>query len=280
MVRMIDLSILIVHYNTPGLLRQTLKGIRQSAPQFKYEVIVVDNNPNHRVSEMLQKEFPEVSVILNDRNVGFGQGMNQAMVQAQGRYSLIFNPDIALFSGTLEKMIVFMNQNPRVGMLGPQLRHPDGSLQYSCYRFMKPSTILFRRLPFMRFWPRAKKAVAEYLMAEWDHEDIREVDYLLGAAMLVRREAIEQVGGFDPNFFVYFEDQDLCRRFWLAGWPVVYYPDVKMVHYHRRETAAGSFLAQLLNPLTRIQLKSALYYHKKYQGEGNPRLGYQRNQQL
>ncbi|MBU0646011.1 glycosyltransferase family 2 protein [Patescibacteria group bacterium] len=274
---MIDLSILIVHYNTPGLLRQTLKGLRQSAPQLKYEIIVVDNNPQQPVAERLRLEFPEVKVIVNQQNVGFGRGMNQAMIQAEGRYSLIFNPDIALFAGTLEKLLAYMDEHPEIGMLGPQLNHPDGSLQYSCYRFMKPSTILYRRLPFMTLWPKAKKAVAEYLMEDWDHEQTRAVDYLLGAVMLVRREAIEQVGGFDPNYFVYFEDQDLCRRFWLAGWPVVYYPEAKVVHYHRRETAAGNFLSQLLNPLTRIQMKSALYYYKKYQGQENPRLNYQQN---
>ena len=268
---MIDLSILIVHYNTPGLLRQTLKGIRQSAPKLKYEVVVVDNNPKQRIADMIGREFPETVLIVNQGNAGFGRGMNQAMALARGRYFLIFNPDIALFSGILEKMVAYLDAHSKIGMLGPQLNHPDGTLQYSCYRFMKPSTIVYRRLPLMRFWPKAKREVEKYLMTEWDHQAVREVDYLLGAAMLVRREAVEQVGGFDPNFFVYFEDQDLCRRFWLAGWPVVYYPEAKVVHYHRRETASGSFWAQLGNPLTRIQMKSALYYYKKYRGEENPR---------
>lgn len=275
---MIDLSILIVHYNTPGLLRQTLRGIRQAAPTVKYEILVVDNNPKQKVADLLRAEFPEVAIIENQRNLGFGQGMNQAMGKAKGQYFLIFNPDIALFAGTLEKMVEYMNQNPKIGMLGPQLKHPDGSLQYSCYRFMKPATIFYRRLPMMRWWPKAQQEIQNYLMADWDHGQVRDVDYLLGAAMLVRREAVEQVGGFDPNYFVYFEDQDLCRRFWLAGWRVVYFPEAQVVHYHRRETATGSFWAQLSNPLTRIQMKSALYYYKKYQGEANPRLSWQKKQ--
>ncbi len=268
---MIDVSILIVHYNTPGLLRQTLKGIRRAAPQAAYEVIVVDNNPRIPVAGMLQREFPDVRVLVSGRNLGFGGGMNKAMEAAQGRYFFVFNPDIALFSGAVEALIAFMDAHADVGMVAPQLRHPDGSLQYSCYRFMDPAVIFYRRIPLLRNMPFAKRAVDEYVMAEWDHGQTRDVDYVLGAAMLVRREAVAAVGMFDPKYFVYFEDQDWCRRFWKAGWRVVYHPKAAMVHYHRRETAEGGFLKQVLNPLTRIQMKSALYYYRKYKGEGNPR---------
>ncbi len=272
MVCMIDVSILIVHYNTPGLLKQTLKGIRKAAPAVTYEVIVVDNNPVIRVADMIRREFPEVKLVVSDRNLGFGGGMNAAMQSATGRYWFVFNPDIALFSGAMEELVRFMDAHPDVGMAGPQLRHPDGSLQYSCYRFETPSVILCRRIPILHFFPAARRAVGQYLMSDWDHAQTRNVDYLLGAALLVRREAAEKVGGFDPGFFVYFEDQDWCRRFWKAGWRVVYHPAASMVHYHRRETAEGSFWKQILNPLTRVQIRSAIYYFQKYRGEGNPRL--------
>lgn len=262
---------LIVHYNTPGLLRQTIKGIFASKQRALREVIVVDNSPLMRVHEMLRKEFPEVRVIVTDRNLGFGGGMNLALDQASGRYLFVFNPDIATFDGQIDVLVEFMDAHPDVGMVGPKLLNPDRSLQLSSYVFIDPWIIPFRRVPILRSMSFAKRRVAHYLMADWDHGDTRDVDYLLGAAMLVRKEAYKVVGGFDPAFFVYFEDQDWCRRFWKANWRVVYHPDAWFVHYHRRETADGGFLKQLRNPLTRIQIKSAMYYYKKYHGEDNPR---------
>ena len=265
-----DLSILIVHFNTPGLLRQTLRGIRKSAPRLLYEVIVVDNNPNERIAQMVAKEFPEMKVIQNEKNEGFGAGMNKAMKEASADFFLIFNPDIALFANALESLLTFMKSNDDIGMLGPQLLNPDKSVQHSCYRFMRPQTILFRRVPLLRKTYMAKNENHHYTMAEWDHASIKDVDYLLGACMLVRRKAYEEVGGFDPNFFVYFEDQDWCRRFWKSNWRVVYFPEARMVHYHRRETAEGGFLKQIMNPLTRIQLQSAWRYFKKYHKQDHP----------
>ncbi len=266
-----DVSILIVHYNTPGLLKQTLKGIFQSDPKVSFEVIVVDNNPSVRVRDWVQKEFPLVKILMSDSNIGFGRGMNLAMQHANARYYFVFNPDIAVFPGVLESLVSYMDTHADIGMLGPKLLNPDQSLQYSCYRFMDQKVIFYRRIPILRSLAFAKAAVDHYQMKEWNHEEIRDVDYLLGAAMFVRKEAVDQVGGFDPAFFVYFEDQDWCRRFWLAGWRVVYHPNISLVHYHRRETAEGSFFQQLRNPLTRIQMQSAIYYYKKYRGQSLPR---------
>ena len=270
MVCMKDVSILIVHYNTPRLLRQTLKGIRRADPRVGYEVIVVDNNPNNRIDEMVATEFPEVKIVVNQSNQGFGRGMNRAMKEASGRYTFIFNPDMILMPGALEQLVEYMDLHQDVGMVGPRLSNPDGTLQHSCYRFMQPSIIFYRRIPFLRILPQAKRAVRNYLMVDDDHSKVQDVDYILGAAMLIRKQALDEVGGFDPEFFVYFEDQDLCRRFWKKGWRVVYNPDVELIHYHRRETAEGGFVKQIFNPLTRIQIQSALYYYKKYKGEDNP----------
>ena len=264
MVCMIEVSLLIVHYNTPGLLRQTLKGIYRAAPGVKCEIIVVDNNIDMRVQPMLETEFPEVVCILNSENIGFARGMNKAIEAATGRYLFVFNPDMILLPGAIENLLQFMDAHPNVGVVGPRLSNPDGSLQHSAYRFMDPRVILYRRIPLLRSLPFAKRSVASYLMIKEDTSKVRDVDYILGAAMFVRRAALHDVGGFDPEFFMYFEDQDWCRRFWEARWRVVYYPLVNLIHYHRRETAQGGFLQQLFNPLTRIQIKSALYYYKKY----------------
>lgn len=271
-----DLAILIVHYNTPGLLRQTLKGIFAFPPQRSFEVIVVDNNPKQRVRDWVQKEFPFVKIMTSDQNIGFGRGMNLAMRHSDARYLLVFNPDIAVFEGVFDKMISYMDGHQNIGILGPKLLNPDRTLQYSCYRFMGPSIIFNRRIPILRSLSFAKKSDDLYQMKDWDHSEVKNVDYLLGAVMLARKEAVDQVGEFDPAYFIYFEDQDWCRRFWLAGWRVVYNPEIEIVHYHRRETAEGSFIQQLRNPLTRLQIKSAIYYYKKYKGQKNPRHAYER----
>ncbi len=267
---MLDVSIIIVHYNTPRLLRQTLKGIRRANLHVSYEVIVVENDVKRGCVETVRREFPEVQLVVNEKNLGFGVGMNTGFARATGRYLLVFNPDIILSEGSLEKLVAFMDARTDVGMVGPRLNNPDGSLQASCYRFMEPKTVLYRRIPLLRSLPFAKRHLGAYLMNEWDHAEARDVDYLLGAAMLVRRKALDMVGGFDPAYFVYFEDQDFCRRFWKAGWRVIYNPEATMIHYHRRETAEGHFFRQLFKPLTRIQLRSAVYYFKKYRGEKNP----------
>ncbi len=266
-----DVSILIVHFNTPGLLRQTIKGIQNATHVSTCEILVVDNNPEIRVHEMLRTEFPEVRVIVSETNLGFGRGMNRALELARGRYFFVFNPDIATFDHQIDTLVRFMDAHADVGMVGPKLLNPDRSLQYSCYTFMDLWVIPFRRVPILRSFSFAKRHVEAYLMTSHDHSKTCDVDYLLGAAMLVRREAYQEVGGFDPAFFVYFEDQDWCRRFWKANWRVVHHPEAWFVHYHRRETAEGGFIKQLRNPLTRIQIQSALYYHRKYKGQPNPR---------
>ncbi len=259
-----ELSLLIVHYNTPGLLRQTLKGIYRAAPKISYEVIVVDNNPCARIAPWVAKEFPTVRLLVQEKNTGFGNGMNQAIAQATGDHLLIFNPDAMVLPGSLETLVHYLKEHPDVGIVAPQLRHPDGSIQMSCFRFATPQVIFYRRLPFMRFLPWAKREVSAYLMEDWDHASVRDVDYVLGASMCLRQDFMKTLGGFDPAFFMYFEEQDLCRRCWQAGKRVVYHPASQMIHYYRRETAEGNFLKQLLHPLTSIQMKSALYYYRKH----------------
>lgn len=266
-----EVSILIVHYNTPGLLRQTLKGIYKSAPTISYEIIVVDNNLDNSLLHKIKKEFPDVLYVFNEENVGFGCGMNLAIKKSNSKYCFIFNPDIAMLSGVLEKLVEFMDNNTDIGIVGPKLLNPDRTTQYSCYRFMQPSMIFYRRIPILQNLSFAKKSVDNYLMKDYNHIETKDVDYLLGAALFVRRKALDEVGGFDPNFFVYFEDQDLCRRFWDKKWRVTYYPKVELIHYHRRETAEGGFIKQLFNPLTRVQIKSAMYYYRKYKGKKKPR---------
>ena len=265
----IDVSIIIVHAFSRLLVRQTLRGIRRAAPKLNYEVIIIDNTPGCNLKEILN-DFPEVRYQAMEKNIGFGSAMNVGIRQTRGKYILIFNPDIIAKPGSLEELKSFMDENEDVGMVGPKLLNPDGSLQHSCYRiptFMIPA---YRRTFLGRF-NFGRRAVEDYLMIYDNHDDTMEVDSLIGAALFTRRSALDKVGLFDEQVFMYYEDNDWCRRFWENGYKVIYHPKAQMVHYHRRISADGKFLQQLTSRFTWIQIASALKFFKKYRKSSNPR---------
>lgn len=272
----IDVSIIIVHTFEKHLVRQTLRSIRRVAPRISYEVIIVDNNPVFGLKKILDEQFPSVRYIPLEKNIGFGAAMNVGIRASRGRYLLIFNPDIVVQSGSLEKLTAYMDAHQSVGICGPKLQNPDGSLQYSCYRQPTIAIPAYRRT-FLGNFSFGKRAIASYLMLYEDHSEIMEVDSLIGAALFTRRDFLEKVGLFDERFFMYFEDNDLCRRFWEHGYGVVYYPEARMVHYHRRASADGTFWQQLFSRFVWIQILSALKYFAKYKGKTNPRLSLHEN---
>lgn len=265
-----DLSIIIVHTFEKRLVRQTLRGIRRAAPRLHYEVIVVDNNPDAGMHDVLKRDFPDVRYALMDENRGFGAAMNRGFATAKGKYILVFNPDIVVSPGALESLYEFMEKNQDVGIVGPKLQNPDGTLQHSCYRFHEHMTPVYRRTPLGKL-PHGKAAIDRFLMTDFDHGHMEDVDWVMGSAMFTRRSALDTVGVFDDNIFLYMEDTDLCRRFWEAGHRVVYMPEVFMVHYHRRASGDGGLLRQLFSAMTRHHIRSALYYFRKYAGKANPR---------
>ena len=269
---LVDVSIVIVHTFEKALVRQTLRGIRRAAPTISYEVIIVDNNPAAGMKEVLDREFPETKYIPLSRNKGFGAVMNEGIRIAQGRYVLIFNPDIIVSPGSLEELVSFMDAHPEIGVVGPQLLNPDGTLQYSCYRIPTPLFPVYRRTP-LGLLPHGKRQVENCLMVHDDHSETMDVDSLIGAALFCRAPRLKEVGMFDEQFFMYYEDNDLCRRFWEAGDRVVYHPAAKMTHYHRRASADGNLFAQLLSRYTWIQMASFVKYALKYKGRPNPRSG-------
>lgn len=267
----VDVSIIIVHTFERNMIRQTLRGIRRAAPKVSYEVIIVDNNPSAGMKDVIDREFHHVQYKENGKNIGFGGAMNVGIREANGRYILIFNPDIVVQPGSLEELVRYMDANEDVGVCGPKLMNPDGSIQYSAYRQPNMFLPVYRRTPIGMF-PFAQKAVEEYLMMNDDHNHDMEVDSLIGAALFTRAEALKDVGLFDERFFMYYEDNDLCRRFWENGYKVVYHPAAEMIHYHRRASADGGLLKQLTSRFTWIHIHSAVKYFRKYRGKTNPRL--------
>lgn len=258
-----DLSIIILNYKTRGLLKECLKGIKLIQPKFDYEVIVVDNGSGDGTPAMIAEYFPDVRFIETGKNLGYAKGNNLGIKVARGRYIMIMNPDIVLFSGVLERLVQFMDSHPEVGVVGPKLLNPDKSLQFSCYRFPDFWIPVVRRTPLWKLG-RFQKKLNNYFMTDWDHQTTKPVDWLLGGCLLIRKKALEQIGFLDERYFAYFDDVDLCRSMWQKGWQAVYYPEVSVVHFHRRESAEGPWWLGIFRKATRIHIKSWLKFFWKW----------------
>lgn len=264
----IDVSIIIVHTFEKDTLRQTLRSIRRNAPVLQYEVIVVDNNPAFGFSEVLE-DFPDIRYFPLEANIGFGAAMNVGIRAARGEYVLIFNPDILISPGSLDALKAYMDAHPDVGVCGPQLHNPDGGPQFSCHRIPPRLWPLYSRTPIGKF-SFGKHIVDHHLMKHEDYHETKPVHAMIGAALFTRGKALNDVGLFDERFFMYYEDDDLCRRFWEKGYKVMYYPEAKMMHYHRRASADGGLFSQIFNRFTWIQLKSFWHYQRKYWRKPDP----------
>lgn len=260
-----DLSIIILNYKTRGLLRQCLRGIASSGDNVKLQVIVVDNASGDGSVEMVERDFPDVKLIASAENRGFAAGMNLGLRHATGRYIVMLNTDIAIMEKPFDRLVKFMDQHPRVGMAGPKLLNPDGSVQDSCYRFPHTFTPLYRRTPLGKI-PGIRAQLKAYVMSDFDHQDNRPVDWLLGAFVIVRSAALPAVGEMDERFFLYFEDVDWCRRFWANNWEVWYVADVECVHYHKRQSAENPGFSGIFAFPTQIHIQSWYRYVSKYSG--------------
>jgi GT2 family glycosyltransferase len=245
------LSVVILHTNDK-LIFQTLDSLFKTV-KTEFECILVDNNKNKLQFEEIKKQYPQIKTIQNPRNYGYARGINVGLKAASGDFILALNPDIILFEKIINNMIEYMEKNPDVAVLGPKLVNADKSLQYSCRRFPKLSTMLFRRGPFKRF---VKRALEEYEMHDIDHNKIQEVDWMCGGFLLIRKDVFQKIGFMDEFYFLYFDDVDFCRRAHRAG-KVIYYPDVEAIH------AASYESKTKLIPFL-IHLRSMIYYFLKY----------------
>ncbi len=258
-----DLSIVILNYKTRGLLKECLKGIKMVQPKLDYEIIVVDNGSNDGTPQMMAEFFPDIRFIEAGVNLGYAKGNNLGIRQAKGQYVMIMNPDIVVFPGVLERLATVMDSRPDVGVVAPKLLNPDKSLQFSCYRFPDFWIPIYRRTPLGKL-NFAKKKLDEYFLKDWDHNSPREVDWLLGGCLLIRKKALEEVGFLDERYFAYFDDVDLCRSMWQKGWKVIYFPEVSVVHFHRRESAEGQWWSSIFKKAARIHLASWIKYFMKW----------------
>lgn len=258
---MVDLSVVIVSWNVHVLLRRCLRSVLanlHTRTLANPQIIVVDNASDDGTVEMVRTEFPDVQLIANDENRGFPAANNQGIAVAQGRYVLLLNPDTEVGDGALATMVAFADAHPDVGMIGPQLLNPDGTVQSSRRRLPTLATAFFESTWLEPCAPR--RLLERYYVSDRRDDAIQDVDWITGAAMLARHKAIDEVGPMDEGFFMYSEELDWCRRFREAGWRVVYLPTAQIIH-HVGKSSEQVVAARHIHFQT-----SKVRYFRKYHG--------------
>jgi GT2 family glycosyltransferase len=223
------------------------------------KVIVVDNASTDGSQEMVRQHFTTVHLIASDTNLGFTRGNNVGIAESKGRYILLLNPDTEVVGDALSKMIGYMDRHRDVGALGPKVLFPDGRVQSSRRRFPTLATALLESTVVQPWLPR-NRILARYYIADQSDDQEQDVDWVIGACMLIRRETWDQVGSLDEAFFMYSEELDWCRRAKAAGWRVVYIPNATIIHHE------GQSSIQVV-PARHIYFQSSkVYYFRKHHG--------------
>lgn len=247
---------MIVSWNVRDLLRDCLRSLPLGDPET--EIIVIDSASADGSADMVRREFPQVTLCVSAENLGYSRGNNLGLRQARGRYRLVLNPDTEIAGDALAQMCAYMEAHPQVGALGPQMVYADGTPQSTRRRFPNLITAAFESTWTQALAPRS--LLERYYARDLPAEETVEVDWVVGAALLLRAEAYEQVGGFDESFFMYSEELDLCRRLKAAGWSVVHLPAARLIHHEARSSAQ-------VPAATHIRFNaSKVRYFRKYHG--------------
>ena len=260
---MLDLSILIVNWNGGSTVKNCLASLLGAPSALQKEIIVVDNASTDGSNDMIRREFPQVHFIQNGENRGYGTGNNQAFRVSRGRYFLVLNNDVAVIGASLDGMVRYMDAHSEVGLLGPALQSPVGLFQSSANRRFPNLLDVFLEelfyltsLRYIFLRSRIGAGVSKFF---WGGK-IREVSWVGGASLLIRREAVDPIGPFDEHFFFYREDCDLCLRLRKKGWKIVYHPDFIFTHFW------GDATQKNLRKISIEGRRSLLYYFRKHQG--------------
>jgi hypothetical protein len=259
-----NLSIIITHYKTPELLDLCIKSIKENIGNLDHEIIVVDSESKEETREFIKEKYPEIKIIPFEKNLGYSKIVNTGIKSAVGKYILILNADIIVLENAISELLGYLENNPQAGIVGPQLLDFTNNIQDSCFSNPTIPAILSRRT-FLGKTKWGKAALEKFTIENQNGKSAREIDWVQGSAMMVRKKAIDEVGLWDEKFFMYFEDADWCRRFWQKGLKVIYLPSAKMVHYyHRSSKRFGAILDAIFNKQTRIHIISAIKYFIKY----------------
>lgn len=256
-----DISIIYVNWNSQEEVLRSIQTVRAKTGAIRYEIIVVDNASAEGTS--LLEADQELLLVRNPTNAGFGAGCNLGVRHANGRYFFFFNPDTRMENNATEILVRYLDVHPVIGAVGPKVLDTEGAIHFGAARsfhdllneFLEHSALTFR-------FPKGRVTGRPYY-SFWDHDSTREVDSLIGAAMLIRREVFETVGGFDERFFLYCEEVDLCRRIWKSGHPIHYVHDAVITHLekHSADKYFTDFHALILQ-----HLRSLYLYMEKHHG--------------
>jgi GT2 family glycosyltransferase len=235
------IAVAIVNWNTRDLLRTCLQGVLAEEPA---KVVVADNGSQDGSVEMVRREFPSVTLIVSPENPGYGAASNRAISRCGAEYILLLNSDTELRPGALRALGSYLERHQRVGVVGPRLLNPDGTLQESCFPFPRPLLPLTRRRT-----------------GDFTHDRPGRVPWVVGAALAIRRTAFEGAGGFDESYHMYFEEVDLCYRLGKAGWETHFTPDAEVIHL-----IGASTRQRRAEMLLRTRLSSLEFYRRHHRG--------------
>lgn len=251
-------SIIILNYNTSGLVKNCIKSIYKHIGNLEHEIIVIDNDSADKIGEMLKKRFPSVRFYKTGKNLGYGGGNNLGIKKAVGKYLVILNPDTVIIDKTFEKIYNFMDKDSSIGVIGPRLVSPNGETQHTRCRFPDFMMPIYRRTQLKNI-KYIKNKIYKYTTRDVPYSKTTDTDWVFGAFLFIRKSAIDVVGMFDEDFFLGFEDADLCKRFWDNNYRVVYFSDTKVIHYPHRFSKKNIF-----NKSVREHILSWLKYFKKH----------------
>ena len=246
-----ELSIAVLSWNTRDLLRDCIQSIYEDSRNVDWELIVVDNASSDGSPDMIQQDFPGVDLIRSERNLGFSGGNNLALARARGRHFLILNSDTRVAPGALGAMVDFADAHPDVGAVGPRLVNGDGRLEMSCGRTPSLGWEIVHKLLLHRLFPA-------FRFGRWEHDEPRDVGWVTGACLMVRRPVTQQVGLLDDGMFMCFEDLDWCMRIQNAGWRVVYLPHSRVVHLE------GQSIRKRMGDMLVVSQQSLFYLFQKH----------------
>ncbi|MBI5020378.1 MAG: glycosyltransferase family 2 protein [Ignavibacteriales bacterium] len=250
-----DLSIIIVNFNTKDLLISCLDSIHKYGQGIRYETIVVDNNSSDGSVSLIENKFPWVKVIRNNKNVGFASANNIGIANSSGRYILFLNSDTIINTGVLDSSVKYLDENSDVGILGCKILNPDGSVQSSARDFPTIWTLFLEMLAISKFLSHTG-----WFRNPWvtDYNREQDVEIVKGAFLLTRRLIIDQLGGFDERFFLYSEEQDFCFRV-KKHWRIVYWPHGSIYHYEGGSSTIKEYSARFMLYTSEVE-----YYRKHY----------------
>ncbi len=256
-MQQIDLSIIIVNWNTKALLLECLNSLSNQQSIYQTEIIVVDNASTDGSTEAVTAHYPHLKLIKNNFNMGFGRANNIGIKNSLGRYVCLLNSDARVLPNCFNYLIEFMDKNETVGISGPKTLSPDLSIQDTCRNFPSLWNTLSCALYLDKILSKYDFFSAEHMFF-FDHNTIRKVDGLAGCCLTIRRNALDQVGLFDEQFFIYFEETDLCKRFRNAGWDIIFFPDAVIIHHHAASASRDPIR------FNTEQIKSQMQYWKKH----------------